>query len=100
MSSKAVIHWLEYAFFTVATWKIRYLPEGMSLWFGSTLGCFLGRVVGVRHDVVRRNLETAFPDQSAEWRDRVATASYSHLGREAVATLRMSAWVRETLART
>jgi KDO2-lipid IV(A) lauroyltransferase len=51
--------------------------------------------------VVELNLELAFPGQSPEWRDQVAAASYSHLGREAVATLRM-AWMtpQEIVART
>lgn len=101
MSTGRATHWLEYACFEVAKWKLRYLPEGMALWYGSTLGWFLGSVVGIRRDVVERNLEVAFPEKSREWRDRVATASYSHLGREAVATLRM-AWMtpQEIVERT
>lgn len=92
MSGRAVRHWGEYAFFTAVRWKLRFLPEGLALWFGGALGWFVGRVLGVRRDVVEANLRIAFPDRSPEWRDQVAAASYDHLGREAIAVLRM-AWM-------
>jgi KDO2-lipid IV(A) lauroyltransferase len=101
VSTRAAVHWLEYAFFTVVKWKLRYLPEGMALGFGAALGWFVGRILGVRHDVAESNLQSAFPGESAEWRDRVVAASYSHLGREAVAMLRMG-WMtpQEIVTRT
>ena len=101
MSSRAVRHWVEYALFTLIRWKLRYLPEGLALWFGGALGWFVGWVLGVRHSVVEGNLRIAFPEQSPEWRAQVATASFDHLGREAVAVLRM-AWMtpQEIVART
>jgi KDO2-lipid IV(A) lauroyltransferase len=45
-------------------------------------------VLRIRRDVVESNLRHAFPDRDAAWIRRTAAASYAHLVREAVATLR------------
>jgi len=92
VSTRAVTHWVEYALFSVLKWKLRYMPERMALWWGGFLGWVVGQVIGVRRSVVESNLQIAFADQSATWRDEVAAESYAHLGREAVAMLRM-AWM-------
>jgi KDO2-lipid IV(A) lauroyltransferase len=78
--------------FTVVRVKLRYLPEGVALWWGSVMGWLVGSVLGVRRAVVDENLRLAFPEKSPEWRARVAGDSYAHLGQEAVATLRMAWW--------
>lgn len=101
MSLRAAGHWLEFALFTVVKWKLRYLPERVALWGGGAMGWFIGRILGVRWDTVEGNLGIAFGDESSAWRERVAVASYRHLGTEAVAVLRMS-WMapEEIIART
>jgi len=101
VSFRAVTHWVEYALFTAVRWKLCFLPESLALWWGGAFGWFVGRILGVRGEVVRKNLEIAFPGESREWRDQVAVASYTHLGREAVAVLRM-AWMtpQEVIDRT
>lgn len=45
---------------------------------------------GVRRADVDRHLALAFPDRDEAWRRRVRRACYRHLGREAVATLRLA----------
>lgn len=98
---RSVRHWLEWALFTVFYTKVRWMPERAALWTGGFLGGLFGNVLGVRRQVVEENLEAAFPDQDPAWRRRVADASYRHLGREMVATLRMAHMTREEIiART
>lgn len=61
------------------------LSEGMAAW--------LGRVVyrlGIRRGVAESQLRAAFPDRDAAWVRATARASYEHLGREAMAMLRLS----------
>jgi KDO2-lipid IV(A) lauroyltransferase len=85
-----VRHWLEYALFTSIRWKVRFLPERLALEWGYAFGWFLGSVLGIRRHVTEENLNRAFPDEHVWWRRKVANASYGHMGREAVATLKMS----------
>ena len=98
---KAAVQWLEYALFTTWKWKLRFLPEGMSLWWGSVFGWLAGRVLGLRWHVGQGNLMLAVPERSREWRDQVGDASYRHIGREFTAMLRLS-WMSadEVVART
>ena len=52
---------------------------------GSALGTLVGDVARVRRDLVHANIARAFPEQTEQWRQRVARESYRHLGREALA---------------
>lgn len=97
MTRPTLRHRLEYALFRMARRILILLPERVALGFGSLVGRLLHSVLPVRRDVVRENLERAFPDRSPEWRDGVAAASYRHLGREAVATFRLAAASAETV---
>jgi KDO2-lipid IV(A) lauroyltransferase len=45
----------------------------------------------VRRDVVEANLRRAFPEKDDDWRRSVASASYRHLGREALAMAALGA---------
>jgi len=101
VSRRALRHSAEYALFRAATAVLLGLPEGVALRAGAALGWFAGTVLRIRRGVVSRNLRRAFPDRGASWRRRVARASYAHLGREAVAMLRMAGLDREgVMART
>jgi KDO2-lipid IV(A) lauroyltransferase len=90
MSDKALAHALEYGTFRVLSAFLRALPEGLAQRLGAGLGWVVGSVLRIRRDVVERNLALAFPDRTARWRARTASASYVHLGREAVAVLRLA----------
>src|SRR5690606_35288924 len=57
---------------------------------GGALGSFVHRPLGIRRGVVAANLRLAFPDAAPEWVEEVTVATYRHLGREAVAMLRLS----------
>ncbi|MDT8368599.1 MAG: lysophospholipid acyltransferase family protein [Longimicrobiales bacterium] len=73
------------------------LPERVARAVGSGIGWCVGTILGVRRATVRRNLELAFPDRSAAWRRGVARRAWMHLGREAVAALRLSAETPEAI---
>jgi len=94
-------HRLEYLGFRAARETLSLLPEFAARAFGSTLGWLAGSVFGVRRRVVRENLERALPELSDAERRRIAAASWRHLGREAVATFRLSSETPESIrART
>ena len=77
------------------------LPESVALRLGAFIGWVGGSVLRIRRAAVAEHLGLAFPEESTTWRRRVADASYAHLGREAVATLRLSGQAgREVVART
>jgi len=83
-------HRLEYLGFRVLRGILSLLPECAARGFGSLLGWLAGSLFGVRRDVVAGNLERAFPELSDAERRHIAAASWRHLGREAVATFRLS----------
>ncbi len=82
-------HRVEYALARTLEGAVASLPEGMADAFGRRLGAAVYRL-GIRRKTVEQNLRLAFPDQSDEWRDRVARAAYEHLGRESAAMLRLA----------
>lgn len=97
MSAPTFRHRLEYAGFRLARAVLRSLPESWALGAGALLGWVAGAVLRIRRPVVDENLTRAFPDRDEGWRRRVAVASYRHLGREAVATFRLSGEPREVM---
>ena len=58
--------------------------------FGAAVGRLVRRPIGIRREVVDRNLRLAFPDASEEWIERTTREAYLHLGRESVAMIRLS----------
>jgi KDO2-lipid IV(A) lauroyltransferase len=92
-------HRLEYAGFRLLKAGLTLLPEAVALGMGEALGWIAGRVLGIRRDVVARNLARAFPDRPAAWRRRVASRSWRHLGREGAAFFRMGALGPERVRR-
>lgn len=80
---------------------ITALPELLADRVAAGVGALVHRPLGIRRGVVEANLRRAFPEQSADWRRRVARGAYRHLGREAAAMLRLSRLsAREIVART
>jgi Kdo2-lipid IVA lauroyltransferase/acyltransferase len=66
------------------------LPERVADAAGAGLGRALHSLVRVRRGTVRENLRRAFPDASAAEVARISAGAYRHLGREAVAILRLA----------
>lgn len=88
-------HRVEYAAFRALRGVLRLLPAPLALGLGEALGWFAGVVVRIRRRVVDDNLALAFPDRDPSWRNRVARASYRHLGREAASQFRVGKGARE-----
>ncbi|MBR9988944.1 MAG: lysophospholipid acyltransferase family protein [Gemmatimonadetes bacterium] len=63
---------------------------------GAALGR-LGYPLGISREVVETNLRIAFPDAAPGTRERIARASYEHLGRETMMMLRLASMSRATL---
>jgi KDO2-lipid IV(A) lauroyltransferase len=94
-------HVLEYGLFRLVTALVSALPERAALGLGALVGWLGGSVLRLRRADVDRHLAQAFPERDRAWRRRVARASYAHLGREAVSTLRVtSKGPQEVVART
>lgn len=75
------------------------LPPGAADRLGRALGAVVHRPLGIRREVVEANLRRAFPDATDDWISATMGAVYQHLGREAVAMLRMSRLDREQILR-
>ena len=83
-------HRAEYALFRVAAAGINVLTERAAAGMAAAAGRFAYRALRIRRGVVESNLRHAFPDRDAAWIRRTAAASWAHLVREAVATLRVA----------
>lgn len=93
-------HRVEFAAFRGVLAAGGMLSDERAAQVGAALGR-LGYPLGVKRDVVERNLRIAFPDASAERVERIARASYEHLGRETMMMLRLATMSRaELIART
>lgn len=93
-------HRAEHLGFRLLRGLVSSLPRSWAQTLGEALGWTAGAVLGVRRTVVEGNLKLAFPDRSRAWRRRVALASYRHLGRELVVTLRLPRETRERILET
>ncbi|HEU4884144.1 MAG TPA: lysophospholipid acyltransferase family protein [Longimicrobium sp.] len=82
-------HRVEYALARTLEGAVASLPEGMADAFGRRLGAAVYRM-GIRRSTVEANLRLAFPEATDEWRHDIARRAYEHLGREAVAMLRLA----------
>lgn len=83
-------HRVEFGAFRLALALIGVLPERVAISLAGLLGLLAGDVLRIRRTDVDHHLETAFPEATPAWRRRVASVSYQHLAREAVATFRLS----------
>lgn len=82
-------HWGEYLLFRAFALLGQTLPEGWALALGDWGGWLVGEVLGIRRGVVEDQLRQAFPGTDSRWRRGLRRACYRHLGREAVAALRL-----------
>lgn len=90
MSRSPLRHTLEYAGLRSAEGLVRALPEPAAGRLGLALGSLAHGPFGVRLGTVEANLRIAFPAADVGWIRDMARAAYQHLGREAVATLKLS----------
>lgn len=89
-------HRVEYAAFRAVLGGSGRLSDAGAAGMGAMLGR-LGYPLGIKRDVVADNLRIAFPERSDEERERIARASYEHLGRETMMMLRLATMSRESL---
>jgi Kdo2-lipid IVA lauroyltransferase/acyltransferase len=101
MKRATPMHRLEYALTRLAEVAISGLPASVGDRLGARLGDIARFPLGIRRRVVERNLRVAFPAADDRWIRTTARDTYRHLGREAVAMLRLSrldaAAIRETV---
>ena len=81
---------LEYAAFASAVAGASRLSAKSAHAWGERLGRFAYRRLGIRRVVVEEHLRRAFPEQPEDWVKATAERSYMHLGREMMATVRLS----------
>lgn len=89
-------HRVEHAAFRAVLGVSGRLSDERAGRVGAALGR-LGYPLRIKRDVVERNLRIAFPQESADRIERIARASYEHLGRETMMMLRLAAMSREAL---
>jgi KDO2-lipid IV(A) lauroyltransferase len=89
MSRPKLSHRAEVALASTMERLVRALPEGAAERVGAAAGAAVYSPLGIRKKVVLDNLRLAFPEQPEEWIDSVARAAFRHLGREAVAMMRL-----------
>lgn len=93
-------HRVEYAAFRAVLAGSERLGDERAAALGAALGR-MGYPLGIKRADVHANLRIAFPEANAEWIERVARASYEHLGRETIMMLRLASMSRADLvART
>jgi Kdo2-lipid IVA lauroyltransferase/acyltransferase len=94
-------HRVEQAAFMSAVTLSRALGDGAAARVGSALGRLGYFPFRFRRQLVERHLRWAFPERDHAWIRATARAAYAHLGREAIATIRLARMTREdVLART
>ncbi len=87
MNQPRFLHRLEHLLVVCAAAVVVRLPERGAAALGTAFGWLAGSLFRIRRGVVQENLARAFPERSAGWRRRVASATYRHFGREAVSLL-------------
>jgi Kdo2-lipid IVA lauroyltransferase/acyltransferase len=90
-------HRIEHALFSGAVMLSSALGVRGSSAFGSAIGKLGHFPLKFRSKVVEKNLRIAFPDRDDEWIRQTMRASYAHLGREALETLRLGRTTPEEL---
>lgn len=78
---------------------VRTLPPRAAERLGRGLGIVAHHPLGVRCATVEANLRRAFPEAGEAWVRATARRSFEHVGREAVATLRLPRWGPEQVRR-
>ena len=94
-------HRIEQGLFMGAVAMSGALGDRGSAALGSALGKLGYFPLRFRRKLVEKHLRIAFPERADEWIQRTARAAYAHLGREAIATIRLARMSRDdVLART
>jgi KDO2-lipid IV(A) lauroyltransferase len=94
-------HRAEQALFMSAVRLSRVLGDDAAARVGSALGSLGYFPFRFRRQLVEKHLRWAFPERADNWIRATARAAYAHLGREAIATIRLARMTREdVLART
>ena len=83
------VHHVEYRLARMLEKAVSTLPEGGADAFGRHVGRII-HGMGIRRELVEENLRLAFPEKDSEWIARTTVGAYEHLGREAVAMMRLS----------
>ena len=68
---------------------VRKMSRKQSTRFASLIGDFMHRVIGIRRDLVYRNLGLTFPEKSPEEIRRIATAMYRNVASSLLEVLRL-----------
>jgi KDO2-lipid IV(A) lauroyltransferase len=92
--SATFAHRVEHALFTSAVAFSTLIGERASAAFGGALGKVGYFPLRIRRKVVENNLRLAFPEQDEQWIRATMRAAYAHLGREALATIRLGRMTR------
>lgn len=82
-------HLAEYGLARTLEKTVSAMPERAADMFGKSSGRVVYRL-GIRRNVVDENLRLAYPEKNDSWIAGVTRAAYEHLGREAVAMMRLS----------
>ena len=81
---RRIAHYAEYGALRAALALMRRLGIARAGAVGARVGMLGYRPLGIRRDVVERQLAVAFPDLDRAGVERIARAAYAHLGRVAV----------------
>jgi len=81
-------NWTEYAAVRFVVASLAWTPRRLADWLGNRYGRLLDSAVPRLRRIARRNLELAFPEKSAEERERIADGVFRSIGRILVAMAR------------
>jgi KDO2-lipid IV(A) lauroyltransferase len=91
----SLAHRAEYVLFTSAVAVSALIGDRASAAFGEALGKIGYFPLRFRHEIVQKNLRLAFPEKDDAWIRATMRAAYAHLGREALATIRLGRMTRD-----
>ena len=86
---KTLQHRIEYVLLRAVIGALSLLPDGTAQGIGAALGRLGYWPFRIRRRQAEDNVRRAFPERDEAWVQRVVRASYEHLGREMVVTLRL-----------
>jgi len=66
---------------------IAAIPQSARLRIGAQLGRLSKRFVGKRRKIMAQNLQTAFPDSTAQWRNDIINEHFDRLGADALESI-------------
>ena len=90
-----IAHYAEYIALRATLAVVRRLGIARAGAFGARVASFGYRPLGIRRDVVDRQLAQAFPELDSTERERIARSAYAHLGRVAVEAAVLPLYGRE-----